>query len=153
MTDMTNRINAETLGQILKKYGVKCAYLFGSQLYPGLAFLDGEVKEIEDGSDLDIGVVFKELPKEIYDVCESLYAEPSMLFEPFKIDLVFLQETSPLFQYEAITGEMVFCDDESFCDEYEGRVMKMASDLLFKRTEFEKDFMEAVRDGYFEIAR
>ena len=29
--------------------------------------------------------------------------------------------------------------------------MKMASDLSFKKAEFEKDFLEAVKDGYFEI--
>jgi predicted nucleotidyltransferase len=152
ITDMANRMNMETLEKILKGYGVKGAYLFGSQLYAGLAFLDGEVREIERGSDLDIGVVFECLPRKTYDVFGNLYAELSMLFEPFEMDLVFLQETSPLFQYEAITREMVFCGDESFCDEYEEKVMKMASDLSFKKAEFEKDFMEAVRDGYFEIA-
>jgi hypothetical protein len=30
-------------------------------------------------------------------------------------------------------------------------VLKKASDLSYKKIEFEKDFLEAVRDGYFEI--
>lgn len=29
--------------------------------------------------------------------------------------------------------------------------MKKASDLSFKKIEFEKDFLEALRDGYFEL--
>lgn len=48
-------------------------------------------------------------------------------------------------------GEMVYCKDELFLEEYEERVMKMASDLSFKKMDFEKDFLEAIRDGYFEI--
>ena len=47
----------------------------------------------------------------------------------------------------------MYCGDEFFCDEYEEMVMKTASDLSFKKREFEKDFIEAVKDGYFVITR
>jgi hypothetical protein len=96
-------------------------------------------------------VVFKIFPEDAFEAYGELYADLSLFFSPFKVDLIFLQETEALFQYEAITGVLVYCDDEVFLEVYEERVMKRASDLSFKRNEFEKDFLEAVKDGYFEI--
>ncbi len=131
--------------------GVKAVYLFGSQKDAGFAFLNNAIPHIEKEADLDVGIVFERLPKDVFDIYGELYAELSILFDPFNIDLVFLQETDSLFQYEAILGELIYCNDESFIDEYEEKVMKMASDLYFKKAESEKDFIEAVKDGYFEI--
>ncbi len=141
----------EKLTHIFKKHGVRIAYLFGSQKEAGIAFLEGGAPKIDDEVDLDIGVVFKIFPEDAFEAYGELYADLSLFFEPFTVDLVFLQETDALFQYEAITGELVFSDDELYLEEYEEQVMKRASDLSFKRNEFEKDFLEAVKDGYFEI--
>jgi predicted nucleotidyltransferase len=140
------------LGQLFERYHVKIAYLFGSQKDKGIAFLSGESGDIESGSDLDIGVVFEKLPEHIFEVYGDLYADLAMFFEPFDIDLVFLQETEAIFQFEAIKGELIYCESEDFCDDYEEIVMKKASDLSYKRIEFENDFLEAIKDGYFEIA-
>jgi predicted nucleotidyltransferase len=141
----------EKLIHIFKKRGVRIAYLFGSQKEAGIAFLEGGATKIDGEVDLDIGVVFKIFPEDAFEAYGELYADISLFFEPFTVDLVFLQETDALFQYEAITGELVFSDDELYLEEYEEQVMKRASDLSFKRNEFEKDFLEAVKDGYFEI--
>lgn len=141
----------EKLTNIFKKHGVRIAYLFGSQKEAGIAFLEGVAQKIDDEVDLDIGVVFKIFPEDAFEAYGELYANLSLFFEPFTVDLVFLQETDALFQYEAITGELIFSDDELYLEGYEEQVMKRASDLLFKRNEFEKDFLEAVKDGYFEI--
>jgi len=141
----------EKLTHIFKKNGILLAYLFGSQKEAGIAFLEGVATKIDDEVDLDIGVVFKIFPEDAFEAYGELYANLSLFFEPFTVDLVFLQETDALFQYEAITGELVFSDDELYLEEYEEQVMKRASDLSFKRNEFEKDFLEAVKDGYFEI--
>ncbi len=141
----------EKLTHIFKKHGVRIVYLFGSQKEAGIAFLEGGTPKIDDEVDLDIGVVFKIFPEDAFEAYGELYANLSLFFEPFTVDPVFLQETDALFQYEAITGELVFSDDELYLEEYEEQVMKRASDLSFKRNEFEKDFLEAVKDGYFEI--
>jgi len=133
--------------------GVKAAYLFGSQKKAGVAFLNNAVLHIDKEADLDIGVVFERLPEDVFDIYGELYADLSILFDPFNIDLVFLQETDTLFQYEAILGELIYCGDQFFIDEYEEKVMKVASDLSFKKAESEKDFIEAVKNGYFEITR
>src|SRR3989338_371622 len=146
-----NFIRSKTLSELLKSRNVKIAYLFGSQKESGIAFLNDRNSTIDERADLDIGVVFEKLPQDIFEVYGEIYASLSILFEPFNIDLVFLQETDTLFQFEAIKGELIYCEDENFLDEYEEMVMKMASDLSFKKAEFEKDFLEAVKDGYFEI--
>ena len=141
----------ERSGDIFRKHEVILAYLFGSQKEAGISFLEGVATRIDDEVDLDIGVVFKTFPEDTFEAYGELYANLSLFFEPFTVDLVFLQETDALFQYEAITGELVFSDDELYLEEYEEQVMKRASDLSFKKNEFEKDFLEAVKDGYFEI--
>lgn len=141
----------ERLGSIFKKHRVILAYLFGSQQEAGVAYLEEMVSKVNDEDDLDIGVVFKTIPEDAFGAYGKLYADLSLFFEPFDVDLVFLQETNVLFQYEAITGRLVYCSDELFLEEYEEYVMKMASDLSFKKIQFEKDFLEAVKDGYFEI--
>jgi len=139
------------LKKILRNHGVKLAYIFGSQKDEGLAFLNGKPGIIDKSADLDIGVVFEKLPEDIFQTYCEIYADLSILFQPFRVDLVFLQETDILFQYEAIRGEMIYCDDESFLENYEERVLKMASDLAFKKIEFESEFLKAIKDGYFEI--
>jgi predicted nucleotidyltransferase len=137
---------------ILSRHGVKAAYIFGSQKDAGIAFLNGNFPMIDEKADLDIGVLFEKLPEDAFEAYGEIYADLSILFEPFRVDLVFLQETGVLFQYEAILGELVHCDDESFLEAYEETVLKKASDLSFKKTDFERDFLEAIKDGYFEIA-
>jgi len=56
-----------------------------------------------------------------------------------------------LIKYEIISGHRIYAEDGDFADEYEERVMKFAEDINFKQKLFEKDFLEALRDGYFEI--
>jgi predicted nucleotidyltransferase len=135
------------------KYGVRIAYLFGSQKEAGTIFLSGKTAEIDTASDLDIGVVFGRLPEYRFTIYGDLFADLSDFFSPFTIDLVFLQETEVLLQFEAIKGICIYCDEETFLDDYEEMTMKRAADLAYKKTEFEKDFLEALKDGYFELAR
>lgn len=140
------------LAGIFGVYKVRIAYIFGSEKDSGCSFLEGLSVKTSSFSDLDIGVVFDGLPEDIFNVYGGLYADLSVFFESFKIDLVFLEETDALFQYEAITGSRIYCEDEDFCDDYEEMVMKLASDLLHKKASFKRDFFEAIKDGYFEIA-
>lgn len=145
-------MKSEKLEDIFRKHGIILTYLFGSQKESGITFLSGDYSMVAEESDLDIGVLFAKLPEDGFKVYGELYADLSLFFEPFAVDLVFLQETNILFQYEVISGgEVVYCKDELFLEEYEERVIKMASDLSSKKMEFEKDFLEAIKDGYFAI--
>ncbi len=139
------------LDDIFKKYNVKIAYLFGSQMKEGLKFLKGEKYKVKKGSDLDIGVVFEELPPNKISIYGDLYLELSKAFDPFEIDLVFLQEADSLFQYETIKGAIIYSEDEEFLENYEEIAMKKAENLSFKQKEFFKDFLEAIKDGYRKI--
>lgn len=137
--------------QILQSHNVVLAYLFGSQREAGVLYLQDGHAEMDSGSDLDLGVVFGEFPKSPFLVYGDLYAELTPFFEPFNLDLVFLQETSYLFQHEAIQGDLIFCADEQFLDDYEEMVLKRAADLSFKQISFRRDFFEAIEHGYFPI--
>lgn len=146
---MANKISR--LNKLFKKYEVILAYLFGSQKDSGLKYLKEQEVTIEETSDLDIGILLKKLPVNMYRFYGNLYYDLSSVFEPFNIDIVFLDEVNSLLKFEIIKGHNIYTSDEKFADEYEENIVKFASDLSFKRKMFEKDFLEALRNGYFEI--
>jgi len=146
---MANKISR--LNKLFKKYEVILAYLFGSQKDSGLKYIKEQEVTIEEASDLDIGILLKNLPVNMYKLYGNLYYDLSIIFEPFNIDIVFLHEVNSLLKFEIIKGPRIYTLDEKFADEYEENVMKFASDLSFKRKMFEEDFLEALENGYFEI--
>jgi len=146
---MDNRIS--NLNKILQKHAVILSYLFGSQKDNGMKYLHGQKIEIDRNSDLDIGILLETPPPHLYRFYGNLYYDLSMLFEPFNVDIVFLHEINSIFKFEIINGHRIYALDEKFADDYEENVMKLASDLFFKRKMFEKDFYEALENGYFEI--
>jgi predicted nucleotidyltransferase len=144
----------DQLKKIAEKYGIALIYLFGSQAKNGVAYLYDRSYKIKKESDLDIGVVFKNFPinvKEKVKVFGDLYTNLALLFDPFEIDLIFLQEVNSLLQLEAIKGVAIYIEDETFQEEYEELVMKKAEDLRFKKREFDKEVLEARKNGYFEV--
>jgi len=141
----------EKLKQIFKSHNVVLAYLFGSQKDIGLKYIKGGDTRIKQFSDLDIGVLLEAIPQDMYKTCGNLSLDLSNIFKPFNIDISFLHEISYLLKYDVISGHRIYTADDVFADEYEEKVVKMASDLAFKRSQFEKDFLEALEDGHFEI--
>ena len=92
--------------QILEKVfepinNVVAAWVFG-------AAKDGYVKS---GSDLDIGVLFSALPSLDERVILREYLQKSLQFDD--IDLVILNEASPITRFEAICGRLVFVRDQN----------------------------------------
>jgi hypothetical protein len=67
------------------------------------------------------------------------------------LDIVFLNEVHSLLRYEIIKGKRIYARDEVFADDYEEKTIAIAADLAFKRRMFEKDFYEAIHNGYFEL--
>jgi len=139
------------LNRLFKKHNIILAYLFGSQKDSGMKFLKEQDSPIEKASDLDIGILLKTAPGNMYRFFGNFYFDLSNLFEPYNIDIVFLHEANFLLKFEIIRGHRIFALDEKSADEYEEKVIKFASDLSFKRKMFEKDFLEALENGYFEI--
>jgi len=137
--------------EIAKKYHLTLVYLFGSQAEKGRRYLQGEGSVFDPSSDLDIAIAFEDPPSESMETYGLVYREISRFFEPFEVDLVFLHEVHSLFRYEIIKGIRIYEKDDSFADEFEEGIMKRAEDLLFKKRILEKEIMEAVEDGYFEL--
>lgn len=139
------------LQDVLRKHRILLAYLFGSQQDEGVEYLSGKKYKAGSRSDLDIGLLLEKFPKDIFNLYGNLYSDLSEVFAPFSIDILFLNEVGPLLRYEIIKAKRIYARNEEFADNYEEHTIKIAADLDLKRKMFEKDFYEAIRNGYFEI--
>ena len=139
------------LQAIFKRNGVLLAYIFGSNQDNGKRFLEGCSDEAGETSDLDVGLMIAPSSQTTYESYGNLYLELSRVFAPFKVDIVLLHEVHSLLKFEIISCHRIYAEDEQFADDYEDTVVKFASDLAVKRRTFESDFIEAIKDGHFEI--
>lgn len=135
--------------EIAQKFGINLIYLFGSQAEIGERYIKGDLITPETFSDLDVAVSFKNPPQNSIRVYGDLYAEISEIFDPFHIDLVFIHEMNPIFQYEVIKGIRIYEEDERMTEDFEEIVMKEAADLAFKKRIMDRDTMGAIEDDYF----
>jgi predicted nucleotidyltransferase len=145
-------ISMKNIREICERYNVALCYLFGSQKEIGKTLLEGRHVDIMDAeSDIDFGVLFLSLPENALETYARLSLDLQELVAPFKADLLFLHEVDHLIQMEAIRGINIYAVNEPYRDAYEEKVMMKASDELeiFKLNE--KDFFEAIEDGYFEF--
>jgi predicted nucleotidyltransferase len=133
------------------KHHILLIYLFGSQADRGKTYLEGENTMPDAASDLDVAVVFDTPPTDSIKIYGMLYREFSQIFDPFTIDLLFMHEVNSLFKYEIIKGLRIYERDESYADNYEEHIMKVAEDLSFKKRTFNNETMEAMENGYFEF--
>lgn len=118
----------DQLDRLCREYGLLAVYLFGSRADDGLRLLQGE-KVSGDGSDLDIGIVFRDRdfdPKALY----LLSGELEEIFSPLRVDVVPLQRADALFQFSAIDGHRIAATDLEKADLYELAVMSRAEELL-----------------------
>lgn len=137
--------------KLAEKFGINLIYLFGSQAEAGEKYLKGELITPEAFSDLDIAISFKNIPQNSIRIYGEIYAEISEIFDPFHIDLVFIHEHNPIFQYEIIKGIRIYEEDENSAGDFEEIVMKKAADLIFKKRIMDCEIMEAIENGYFEF--
>ena len=91
----------EALKKLAEKYGIILIYIFGSRAEKAKRYLEREKIIKNNFSDLDIAIAF-EKPKIDIKTFGEIYMELSKIFEPFEIDLIFMHEVDPLFQYEII---------------------------------------------------
>ena len=138
--------------EICNKYKVALCYIFGSQQEIGIALSDGECVEMKDAeSDIDFAVLFETPPLNSLETYACLSVDLQDLVSPFKADLLFLHEVDHLIQLEAIKGINIYSNDQENKEAYEEKVMMFAADELeiFKRND--RDFLEAINNGYFEF--
>lgn len=73
------------------------------------AFGSAKDGRMRDGADLDIGLLFTRKPS--LDCLAGLRADLQRALNIDEIDLVVLNEASPLLRFEAISGRALFCAD------------------------------------------
>jgi len=135
------------LEEISAKHRISLVFLFGSGKDGGVAYLEGKAMLIKDPlADLDVGIVFQKgyFPHKPYRVHAQLYAELSDLFDPFKLDLVFLQETHSVFQFEAISGVCVFATDDETKADYIKYVLRRGADWKPVMDKFYQELLETL---------
>lgn len=123
----------EALDRACREYGLVAVYLFGSRADDGLRLLKGEAVSRE-GSDLDVGVVFKKSDLRTHS---GLQTEFEGLFAPLRIDLVPMQQVDALFQFSAISGHRVVATDPDEVDKYELLVGRIASEMHWLQRQIE----------------
>lgn len=114
--------------KIAREHGLLAVYLFGSRADDGLRLLAGEDVE-RAGSDLDIGVVFRQGNvhiERLFPVEDAL----EKLLPEMRLDIVGLQRVDPLFQLNAIREHRVAAPDPDVADSWELDVMRSAAELL-----------------------
>ena len=105
-----------------KRFGISIVYLFGSRITGGSNKL----------SDIDIGVVLKDLPSSgdtrvIYNALYKIFSE---LYSDSKTDIVLLQKAPLSLQYSAIKdGKVLFEEDSIFTADYEYKVVNQYLDF------------------------
>jgi len=138
----------EKLANICKAYGILAIYIFGSIAKDGAALLESKMpKRIDPLADIDVGVVFLERPlkpKERIKIYGRLYSELSEVFSPFTLDLIFLQETGIIIQFEAINGILVYSSNEDLRVDYEERVIKFYQDWKPDYDQYTKEVLETI---------
>jgi len=140
------------ISNICKQHDVALCYIFGSQKEAARTLLEGQnVVATDAESDIDFAVLFNTPPRNSLDAYARLSLDLQDLVSPFKADLLFLHEVDHLIQLEAIMGINIYASSEEDREVFEERVMMFASDELeiFKLNE--RDFFEAIDDGYFEF--
>ncbi|MDI6774734.1 MAG: nucleotidyltransferase domain-containing protein [Verrucomicrobiota bacterium] len=103
---MRAKIPIENIAGAFWGLGVLGAWVFGSAK-------DGHVP---DSGDVDIGVLFEKKPGlDALALCRARL-QKALQFED--VDLVALNEGSPILRFEALCGRRVFCSDEDRCAEF-----------------------------------
>ena len=128
------------------------AYLFGSQANTGYRILTGEkVTNGDPLTDLDLGIVLGDsnlLNGSMYKLFTHLYNQIDELFLPLRLDLVFLQETHSVFQFEAIKGICIYFKSEEFKDEYEHNILAKAADFRWVLEQYYRERLEDIEVTY-----
>jgi predicted nucleotidyltransferase len=125
----------ETLDRLCHDHGVLAVYLFGSRADDGLRLLRGE-KILPEGSDLDVGVVFRDSSIN-FERLASLQVGFEDVFAPLQVDLVPLNRVDALFQFAAIDGHRIAATDVDAADDYELVVMNMAEEMVWLQRQME----------------
>jgi len=117
------------LKKVFKKYPILGAYVYGSKV-------SGKTSAL---SDLDIGILLKKSvsPKRYFDLQLKIQNNLGEIFRNETIDLVILNEASPLLAQNVVSkGKLVFSDNKSKLVDFACQTLKKFDDTFFLRQTF-----------------
>ena len=139
-------MNLETLREDLKplfeQNHVRMAYLFGSQA----------TGKVHVESDVDFAVLLSEelTPGNRSEMKMKLIAGLSQICRTDSVDLVSLNEASPLLAYEVLrNGVLLYCADENTRIEFQVRTVRAYEDTAPLRKVLSEAMEERIRTGTF----
>lgn len=130
------------LRHLFQQRPVRLAYLFGSQA-SGRTHAE---------SDVDVAVLLNEslTADERFTERLMLIGALSRIFRTDNVDVVILNEASPLLSYEALhNGVLLYCADESERVEFQGRAPRDYEDTAPLRKVLSEAMAERVKTGTF----
>tara|TARA_B100000315_G_scaffold250518_1_gene283485 strand:- start:6932 stop:7441 length:510 start_codon:yes stop_codon:yes gene_type:complete len=143
-----NKMKREKFNKICSDFGILTAYLFGSIAEQGKELLDAKnPAQIDPLADIDMGIVFLKKPsnpKEKIKIYGKLFSKLSEIFSPFPLDLILLQETGVIIQFEAINGVSVYSHDEDRRLDYEEKVIKLYQDWKPDYDQYTREVLEGI---------
>ena len=138
--------NLLRFAKICQQNGIILAYLFGSQARNGFEVINGKKIVIKDPlTDLDLGIILDDenrLKGSMYKLYSTLYNQLDELFLPLRLDLVFLQETHSVFQFEAIKGICLYAVSEDIQEKYEHNILARAADFRWVLEQYYREKLE-----------
>ncbi len=104
---MSSRINLELASEVFNRHpGVLAAWIFGS----------AQGGRPPDRTDLDIGVLFLKAPSLNQQADLRADLQDALQFDD--IDLIKLNDASPILRFEAVSGRRLYCRDVSRMAEF-----------------------------------
>ncbi|MDP3487694.1 MAG: nucleotidyltransferase domain-containing protein [Bacillota bacterium] len=140
-------MNIDFVGKVAEEFGIAFMYLFGSQAENGYDYMRGSTVELNDPlADLDIGIIFKAgiLETDIVSLYANLYNELDVLFDPFQVDLVLLEENHSVFQANAISGICIYSYDDCLRGQHEENILRRAADFKPFLDKYLQEYLEEV---------
>ena len=125
-----------------QQHPVRLAYLFGSQA----------TRRTHPGSDIDIAVLLGEslTPDERFAERLRLLGDLSRIFGTDHVDLVMLNEASPLLAYEALRhGVLLYCADAQMRIEFQVRTLRAYEDTMPLRRILSEAMVARLKAGTF----
>ena len=101
----------DELRETFDRHRVKAVYIFGSQCEEAVRYLSGEIPHLDEGSDLDVGVLFVEEGKQDFNRKGEIFLALTKFFAPFEIDLVVLNHADAYLICEATKGILLYDRD------------------------------------------
>jgi predicted nucleotidyltransferase len=118
----------DAIRNMAEKYRLQLIYAFGSRAVEAREVVaDRKERLSATSSDLDIGVKSEKKLSVEEKVEIAIFFED--LFDLSRVDVVVINEAPVFLAFEIVTGELIYCEDDTFEANYQLYIMAQAADL------------------------